>query len=924
MFSKRAFRRLSVLVTLALSCTAAEAATLTAPYSLAGSPISGSRIDLSWFDTNASETGFEVERSLSASAGFALIGTPGRNANSYADIAVSSGTTYYYRVRATGRKGQTSPYSNVAGATTPVTSSDTTAPAGSVTINANATYTNATAVTLTLSATDGVGVTGYYVSASATPPSATAVGWTAVTPTPSYNGSLGYPLSSGDGTKTIYAWYKDAASNVSAAASDAIVLDQTLPTNGTLTATAGNAQAALSWAGFADTTSGLASTNPYKLVYSTGAFPASCASGTVLYSGTATSFPHTGLTNGTTYYYRACATDNAGNMSTGATASAVPQGTVALNPELVGFVPAVGAAQDVVVDPVRGLAYVASAEFGLAVVNVSNPAAPVTLGATIPPFTGSHLAVSGSLAFVAGNGWGIVVDLSNPADPAPIGSLAGTMSGVAMAGQYAYALLYVSGNPGHYDLIVVTLQVPSAPAIVGRVTVGAGGGVAVVGSLAYVAAGSAGLQIVDVSNPAAPRIVSTVDTPGSAKGVAVANGYAYVADTTSVQVIDVHSSTSPFISGALPSAANTVAVAGNRLYALNGSQFLVIDVTSPAVPFLLSATDSLGAQALTAAGTLAYLASPSVDRSLNKGGLYILNVSVPTAPAVLAHALGGLNVTGVAAAGSLAAVVGGSGLRVLDVTDAFNPAPLGSLGGTMMGVAMTGQYAYVFLYVSGNPGHYDLAVVTLQVPSAPAIVGQITVGGAGGMTVVGSLVYVAAGSAGLQIVDVSNPAAPRIVSTVDTPGSAKGVAVANGYAYVADNTSVQVIDVHSSTSPFLVGSLATAANAVTVVGNRLYALNGSQFLVIDVTTPAAPALLSATTGYAAQGLAVAGSLAFLATPAPDHSTGGVRVLNVSTPLQPQLLEQIVVPGSTRSVFATATFVYAGDDAATLDVIQISP
>ncbi|MFO0795693.1 MAG: hypothetical protein U0586_16710, partial [Candidatus Brocadiaceae bacterium] len=90
---------------------------------------------------------------------------------------------------------------------------DTTAPNCSISINSNATYTNSTTVTLALSATDNVGVTGYYLSTSATTPLASASGWTSVTSTTNYTGNVSYTLSSGDGIKTIYAWYKDAVGN---------------------------------------------------------------------------------------------------------------------------------------------------------------------------------------------------------------------------------------------------------------------------------------------------------------------------------------------------------------------------------------------------------------------------------------------------------------------------------------------------------------------------------------------------------------------------------------------------------------------------------------------------------------------------------------------------------------------------------------
>ena len=72
-------------------------------------------------------------------------------------------------------------------------------------------------------ATDNVGVTGYLVNESATKPLPTAVGWSATAQT-------SYTFASA-GSKTLYAWAKDAANNVSAAlsASVNITLDPTAP-----------------------------------------------------------------------------------------------------------------------------------------------------------------------------------------------------------------------------------------------------------------------------------------------------------------------------------------------------------------------------------------------------------------------------------------------------------------------------------------------------------------------------------------------------------------------------------------------------------------------------------------------------------------------------------------------------------------------
>jgi hypothetical protein len=187
-------------------------------------------------------------------------------------------------------------------------------PAGSITINDGGTCTNTTSASLSLTATDPSGVPQMCISNTDTCSS-----WI------TYATSKSWTLTAGEGTKTVYAWFKDGVGNANTSPySDTIILDTTAPTNGTLAATPGTAQVSLNWSGFSDALCGI---NNYKLVVSTGGYPnVSCTNGEVIYSGAGTSKIHTGLTNGTTYYYRVCAVDNAGNLSTGATAYATPGG----------------------------------------------------------------------------------------------------------------------------------------------------------------------------------------------------------------------------------------------------------------------------------------------------------------------------------------------------------------------------------------------------------------------------------------------------------------------------------------------------------------------------------------------------------------------------------------------------------------------
>jgi hypothetical protein len=573
------------------------------------------------------------------------------------------------------------------------------------------------------------------------------------------------------------------------------------------------------------------------------------------------------------------------------------------------------------------MVYAASGEFGLAIVDVTNPTTPVALGDTDQPFYGSRLAVNGTLSVVSGGSLGLkVVDVSNPTAPKMLGGLGGVMGAVGMAGQYAYVDNLIAGNPAHDDLVVINLSTPSSPSIVGRVSLPAAAGtIEVIGSYAYVAAGAYGLQVVDVSTPTSPRIVASADTAGTATRLAVASGYAYVADNTSVVSIDVHTPTSPRIVGSFATSATNVAVAGNRLHVLGGAQYKIIDITNPASPVQLSATDYLGAQAVDATTTLSFLGAP-YDSSSNKGGVYVEDVSTPSAPRVLANVCGMYNSWRAATAGTLSVITGNSmGLKVLNVSSSTDPTIVGTLSGVMGAATMAGQYAYVDNMVAGNPAHDDLVVINLSTPSSPSIVGRVTLpAAAAGMKVVGSYAYLAAGAYGLQVVDLSTPSSPRIVASADTAGSALRVAVSNGYAYVADNTSLVAIDVRTPTQPSIVGTLATTATDVAAAGSRLYVLDGTNLKVVDVANPAAPSLVSTSAGHGAQSVDAFGTnYALLATPGTSHSdpNGGVWVIDVTNPAQPVPYDVIIAPGRTGHVVVNGNTAYAADGAGTVDVLK---
>ncbi|MBK1699569.1 LamG-like jellyroll fold domain-containing protein [Thiococcus pfennigii] len=122
-----------------------------------------------------------------------------------------SAGTYTFAVRAcNSEKTLCSAFSDPVSKTIDPAPSDTTAPTVTA-FSIPATANTLTVPITTFTATDSVGVTGYLVNESSSKPSATAAGWKAAKPT-------SYTFAS-PGSKTLYAWAKDAAGNVSASRS---------------------------------------------------------------------------------------------------------------------------------------------------------------------------------------------------------------------------------------------------------------------------------------------------------------------------------------------------------------------------------------------------------------------------------------------------------------------------------------------------------------------------------------------------------------------------------------------------------------------------------------------------------------------------------------------------------------------------------
>ncbi len=277
------------------------------------------------------------------------------------------------------------------------------------------------------------------------------------------------------------------------------------------------------------------------------------------------------------------------------------------------------------------------------------------------------------------------------------------------------------------------------------------------GSYAYVAAGSAGLQVVDIRDKINPKIIASLDTPGIAIDVKVAGNFAYIADGSS------------------------------------GLQ--IIDVTNPMLPVSAGSVDTLGvAQALVVSGTRAYVADGA-------GGLVIIDIANQNMTQVTSTEG---TAKGVAVSADLNYILvtvddpGVSAVKVIDISDENNPLMTGTvlIPGTAKDLVVQGTYAYVAAFLGG------FQIVDFSTPAIPQIVGGIPltettgiaprdVGVPGSFALFAEQLFVNS----TPIVNIDNPFNPvlrdTLFSSLSGTHGGTGIAVTQEFVYVTEaNDSV--------------------------------------------------------------------------------------------------------------------------------------
>jgi len=261
-------------------------------------------------------------------------------------------------------------------------------------------------------------------------------------------------------------------------------------------------------------------------------------------------------------------------------------------------------------------AFLADANDGLQVIDVSNPASPQRAGGYDTRGIAWNLVTRDSLVYLADLNAGLlVIDLTKPTEPRRVGGYAVSALGVALQGIHAYVACGTNG------VHVLDISDPTSPKRVGSCAVpGEAYGIAVLDDHAYVVDFKAGLLVViGIKNAGAPQVIGTYQAGPNPTDIAVAGGQAYVAAGTSGLLIwNIRDPAQAQLIGRWQGdcIVGRVSLSGSYVFLTGGvcvgdtvrHAVRVIDVERPASPVRVGDLDGIGARGLTRAGDYLYVA----------------------------------------------------------------------------------------------------------------------------------------------------------------------------------------------------------------------------------------------------------------------------------------------------------------------------
>ena len=355
-----------------------------------------------------------------------------------------------------------------------------------------------------------------------------------------------------------------------------------------------------------------------------------------------------------------------------------------------------------------------------------------------------------------------------------------------LLGNYAYV---ADGSSG---LRIIDISNPSSPNEISHLSSASTNYVSIVisGNYAYLAGGYGGLRIINISDPANPVEVGYSITSDYASGICVKDKYAYIAaGTTGLCIFDITNPTAPIEAGSniTQSPAVSVAVSGNYVYvSISGN-------------FHYDYVDLVTHQTL--------------HTYFTNAGIQIFNISNPTKPTLVDF------------------LESDNPIQSNSATfDTYNPGSGLTIDQNILSFVESGTievygYGYGGQWTYNNTYHpFTLYTYVITTTSSLQEIGNISYaiyGQTGTASVVGKYAYLCLGSSGFKIIDITKPMNFSELVNINTSGATK-VKLDGKYAYLADGSGgIRVINVKQPQTNTTV-TLSGDTNLVTSVDNTGY------------------------------------------------------------------------------------------------------
>jgi len=444
----------------------------------------------------------------------------------------------------------------------------------------------------------------------------------------------------------------------------------------------------------------------------------------------------------------------------------------------------------------------------LYIADITDMANPVELGSVALPGDGRRMVMQNNIIYISCTLGGIaIVDVSNPADPTQLSTLVfdTTEQGcrtfdVAVKDNYAY----IADYNGFY---VVDVTDPALPALAASFTAFDSADhhaydVYIDGTYAFVSTENEGLYILDITNPADPQKVSSFKD--SEKSISMfycvvrEGNYLYIAGgIQGLVILDITDITDPQLVSYQPGndygGALVVVKKDNYVYMTTETTGLYkFDVSDPSAPVKVEVFEfgqHKGYGTWHKGNTIVYGNATFGVRILDIAGESIVEKgSFLTTGRIIECA--GTN-------GYAFASAGHNGLYVLDVTEPSAPAITAhlDLDGYANGLCVMNNTVYIAAGASaeGATGGM-LDIIDVSSPAAPAVLGSISIDGEPfDVAVKDGIAYVSTQTKGIALVDVSDPEAPIQISTYDTNGVSYNTALWGDSIIIADGLNGFVI-----------------------------------------------------------------------------------------------------------------------------------